>query len=102
MAGRALFCHTGTAGLAESQTLGAPKPLGLPKYQIKEMKYVPGGSVWASRREEKCGGRTARAVLSPPLLTIEMCLSPQPIPTQTLQSIPHLTGTGQGYGKGGC
>lgn len=61
------------------RTLGAPKPLYLPKYQVKEMKYAPGGSLKASGKVEKCEGKTARAVLSPPPLSIEMCLS-LPIP----------------------
>lgn len=86
-------------------TLGASKLLCLPKYQIKEMKYALGGSLWASRREGKFGGRTARAVLSPPSLSKEMCLSlPSPCLSPLLlkhfRVFPHLAGVEQGYGKG--
>lgn len=100
VAHRVLCCHTGTAGLAECPTFGASKPLCLPKYQKKEMKCAPGESVWAPRREEKCAGRTARAVLSPPFFSIEMCLS-LPIPCLSPFLLKHfgVFPTSQGLSK---
>lgn len=98
VAGRALCWHMGTAVLAECPTLGASKPLGLPKYQTKEMKYAPGGSVWAPRREDSkgCAGpipwHRDVPVTAHPL--------PQPTPIQTLQGIPHRGGVEQGCGRG--
>lgn len=56
-------------------------------------------------QEEKCGGRTARAVLSPPSLSIEVCLS-SPIPglspllLKPFRAFPTLQVLSRAVGKG--